>query len=302
MSFRDVYRHTSIERQFHEREESRDEKEEPFPDEQPSPDFCVDQINNALHDHKRERNFLKEKGLMEQANTMERYNTPRKRRTAFSNLNDEIVQFQKIVNDLHRATENDVKTPEEQWRLRILVKSAQDADAAISQRVEHCTWQKCDVAVRASFSKLKRDYERAHETYEKVTEIYLLKQSAEVSMLSSKQEETIHDTYSQRNHILVSQEEDFYDRTMREREQEAKKINDKLHVVNGIYEDLGRIVSEQQEKIDMVEDNLLHSSGCAQGGLEQLKKKKQKEPKTGLCSSIDRGANIVDFSLCHFNR
>lgn len=82
---------------------------------QPSPKSLVDQIDGALQDHFQQRSSLKQQYHIEQSNTMERYTTPRKRRSAFSNLNDEIVQFQKVVNDCSKLLPQ-VQTPEEQWR------------------------------------------------------------------------------------------------------------------------------------------------------------------------------------------
>lgn len=75
-----------------------------------------------------------------------------------------------------------------------------------------------------------------------------------------------------RSSLASDQNEDFYDRVMREREAESQRINDKLHVVNGIYEDLGRIVHDQQELVDEVEEQLRRSTACTQDGLAQLER------------------------------
>jgi hypothetical protein len=45
--------------------------------------------------------------------------------------------------------------------------------------------------VKASFSKLKRDFERAHNTYQSVVANYHAKQKAEAALLSSKSDPSL---------------------------------------------------------------------------------------------------------------
>lgn len=85
------------------------------PREQPSPSSSLHQIAEALKDHERGRHVLKEQCLISHSTTVPRYNSP-SCVSAFSKLNDEIVQFQKMVNELHKVVDSDVMTPEDQWR------------------------------------------------------------------------------------------------------------------------------------------------------------------------------------------
>jgi len=66
--------------------------------------------------------------------------------------------------------------------------------------------------------------------------------------------------------------EDFFDRTMREREEETKKINTKIHAVNNLYQELGRLVTDQQEDIDLVEDQIRYARANTEVGLDRLQK------------------------------
>jgi hypothetical protein len=90
-------------------------RDPPPPKEQPTPKSALDQISEALKHHQRDRNVLKEQSLISHSTTVPRYNSTTCL-SAFSKLNDEIVQFQKMVNELQRIIECDVMTPEDQWR------------------------------------------------------------------------------------------------------------------------------------------------------------------------------------------
>jgi hypothetical protein len=85
------------------------------PLEHPSPKSPIDQINEAIQHHKQAHNLLKEQSLISLSTTVPRYDN-RSRLSAFSKLNDEIVHFQKMVNDLEKIADADIMTPGEQWR------------------------------------------------------------------------------------------------------------------------------------------------------------------------------------------
>ncbi len=73
----------------------KNRQRDPPPPAQVDPKVAVDQISEALKLHERDRNVLKEK----------------------------IVQFQKMVNELHLMVDSDVMTPGDQWRLVLLHES-----------------------------------------------------------------------------------------------------------------------------------------------------------------------------------
>jgi hypothetical protein len=113
MSFRDVGKTSSTPKVSFPPQRNR--QRDPAPQEQVDPKLAVDQISEALKLHERDRHVLKEKGLMAHSTTVPRYDSLTSL-SAFSRLNDEIVQFQKMVNELHVMVDSDVMTPGDQWR------------------------------------------------------------------------------------------------------------------------------------------------------------------------------------------
>jgi hypothetical protein len=65
------------------------------------------------------------------------------------------------------------------------LKSAESADIDLAVKIKQSPLNTKSVTVMASFSKLKRDFERAHKTYQTTVQIYHAKQNAEAALLSS---------------------------------------------------------------------------------------------------------------------
>jgi len=59
---------------------------------------------------------------------------------------------------------------------------------------------------------------------------------------------------------------------MQQREEELRDINRKMHTVNAIYQDLGEVVEQQQDQIDLVEDQFGGTAEATRKGLEQIEK------------------------------
>ena len=74
-------------------------------------------------------------------------------------------------------------------RTRILLQSAENADTDLEVAIKQSPWNQKDLAVKASFSKLKRDFERAHKMYSSAVTNYHRKQSAEAAVLFSRKED-----------------------------------------------------------------------------------------------------------------
>ena len=91
----------------------------PSTEQQPSPTLTLDVIEDAIKAHELERNIAKERSFIESSTTVSRYEHTK--RSAFSKLNDEIVQFQKMVTDLQRYVDAEVTTPKDQWRYVMFV-------------------------------------------------------------------------------------------------------------------------------------------------------------------------------------
>lgn len=74
-------------------------------------------------------------------------------------------------------------------RTRILLQSAENAATDLDAAIKQSPWNQKDLAVKASFSKLKRDFERAHKMYTSAVTNYHRKQNAEAALLFSRKEE-----------------------------------------------------------------------------------------------------------------
>lgn len=71
-------------------------------------------------------------------------------------------------------------------------------------------------------------------------------------------------------------------RTMRQREEELRDIHRKMHTVNEIYKDLGEVVDQQQEQIDLVDDQFGEAAEATRRGLEHIEKANSKTLGAGL--------------------
>ncbi|KAL7524309.1 hypothetical protein ACHAXR_000519 [Thalassiosira sp. AJA248-18] len=94
---------------------------------------------------------------------------------------------------------------------------------------------------------------------------------------------------------------------MKQREDELRDINRKMHVVNEIYKDLGEVVEQQQEQIDQVEDQFGGAADATRRGLEQIEKankthKKMAEQNVGGegSSSSSSDDKRKQFFLFHY--
>ena len=74
------------------------------------------------------------------------------------------------------------------------------------------------------------------------------------------------------NLASIQEKEDYFDRVMREREKETLEINAKIHVVEDIYRELNRLVIDQQEKVDVLEDEIRYARASTELGLEHLER------------------------------
>ncbi|KAL3785879.1 hypothetical protein HJC23_008767 [Cyclotella cryptica] len=86
------------------------------------------------------------------------------------------------------------------------------------------------------------------------------------SQIASRDESSLHQLRVQQR------EEDYAIQVMREREEELRDINRRMHVVNQIYKDLGEVVDQQQEQIDVIENRFGMATDNTRRGLEQLEK------------------------------
>jgi hypothetical protein len=128
-----------------------------------------------------------------------------------------------MVAELDSLMEVSGQSPEAQWRTRILIRSTQDADRDIWKRLhdyetnhgENPGYSRAQMASR----KLHRDFRRVHKHLQAVLASYEKRQQVEIAFLSREEEK----------------KEDFFDRAMREREEEVGNIHRSMQKVNEIY-------------------------------------------------------------------
>lgn len=83
-----------------------------------------------------------------------------------------------------------VSTPQDQWRARILLRSAEEADQGIGNNMKHheqSVRNVNDPVVRASYQKLNRDYRRAHDSFKALSNVYNKYQQEAVAQLGGDQ-------------------------------------------------------------------------------------------------------------------
>uniref|UniRef100_A0A7S1YGT7 t-SNARE coiled-coil homology domain-containing protein n=1 Tax=Grammatophora oceanica TaxID=210454 RepID=A0A7S1YGT7_9STRA len=224
-------------------------------------------------------------------------NPPQK--LSFSQLAGEIKHFQKLVRELEALVDDTESgtNVEDQWRTRILLRSGEEADDALAEKLEHQRVLASNhVTVQTSLAKLNRDYKRAHDTFHAAVAKYIRKQAVEVSLLSS------HDPFAPNRATLQQEEEDYYDRVVREREEDMRKMNAAMHKVNDIYSDLAKLVSEQQGQIDHVEEEMRNSRAYTEVAAENFRRARAKfaacSASLGQESSRRRGLSMISSLNC----
>ena len=154
--------------------------------------------------------------------------TPRENRThsIFAQLTTEIANYQRMVSELESLLVPSSSNPEAQWRSRILIRSAKDADRDIWRRLyeyeanfgDGSNYSRAQIASR----KLHRDFRRVHKHLIQFLGAHQLRQQVEVSFLSTSAN-------------AGEEKEEFFDRAMRERHAEVNQIHSSMHKVNEIY-------------------------------------------------------------------
>jgi hypothetical protein len=185
------------------------------------------------------------------------------RKSTFAKLTHETQLFQKLVADLEMILNDAGETPEAAWRARILVKSAQDTDKGL--------WDKLDAYEKLLLSKdkydnelhtaqtacmkLHRDFKRSHKALVECLSLYETRQKVEVSQLGAVGWSG-HD------------QEDFFERAMRQRELE--RMNESMRQVNDIFTELAGLVEGQQRHIDLLEDDIDFAAANVEAGADEI--------------------------------
>jgi hypothetical protein len=163
-----------------------------------------------------------------------------------------------MVTELETVLKQASTSPEAMWRSRILMRSAQDAQRDLQQRVHqqiHADGNKKKNTITIPNSqalvlaqeKLQRDWNRTRQQFHKMVMESQQRQLAELSLLSAKNGVTL--LPQQQQQLLLQQErqyqsshpgmqeekEDFFDRAMRERQEEIERISQSMKTINDIY-------------------------------------------------------------------
>jgi hypothetical protein len=163
-----------------------------------------------------------------------------------------------MVTELETVLKQASTSPEAMWRSRILMRSAQDAQRDLQQRVHQqinadgnkkkntITIPNSQALVLAQ-EKLQRDWNRTRQQFHKMVMESQQRQLAELSLLSAKNGVTLlpqqqqqqllqQERHNQSSHPGMQEEkEDFFDRAMRERQEEIERISQSMKTINDIY-------------------------------------------------------------------
>ena len=206
--------------------------------------------------------------------------------STFAKLTYEMQQYQKLVTDLEYMIRDTIATPEVAWRTNILVKSVEETDSGIQEqlaRYEQTMAQQEQLLLYnktertypndkkrvtqqlAACNKLRRDFNRCHNSMTSSLHTHQMRQKAEVSQLGAVQWNVTNRSGS--NVVIPQMEEDFFERTMRQKELE--RMNDSMRKVNDIYHGLAGLVNGQQADIDQLDDHLYDAQNNIQSGSDE---------------------------------
>jgi len=207
-----------------------------------------------------------------------------------------------MVTQLQGLVDQSGVSPEMQWRSRILLTSAQDADRDIADKLYEYEKSLVDVqghskearTAQTAFMKLHRDFRRAHQAFTITLCDYERRQRTDISLLGANHNQSINvrnpDALMDPAQVLQQEQEDFFERAMREREEEINQVNQKMHKVNEIYRDLALLVEGQQEQFDALGNRVQDAKDNVEGGLRHIEYARDR-----LCAmgdvTFDHGSN-----------
>jgi hypothetical protein len=91
----------------------------------------------------------------------------------------------------------------------------------------------------------------------------------------------------QQSLMVQQREEEYAIHIMQQREESIRDIHQKIHVVNEIYKELGEVVTQQGEQIDVIEKQFESAAEITQRGLEQIEFANGKKKQKDACESND---------------
>eukprot|EP00523_Entomoneis_sp_CCMP467_P007596 CAMPEP_0168725916 /NCGR_PEP_ID=MMETSP0724-20121128/4401_1 /TAXON_ID=265536 /ORGANISM="Amphiprora sp., Strain CCMP467" /LENGTH=374 /DNA_ID=CAMNT_0008772717 /DNA_START=449 /DNA_END=1573 /DNA_ORIENTATION=+ len=185
-----------------------------------------------------------------------------------------------MVSDLEELLADSGDSPEAAWRARILMRSTQETDKELWEKLFHyeksLNGEAGDPELRKAQTacmKVHRDFKRIHKSLVLTLSKFETRQKAEISRLGAVGWSAPTDLASRgegmgapddEDTVQERDEEDYFDRAIREREEfdasmrakEIAEINRKMHMVNNMYNDLAEMVEDQQDNIDEIEEDI----------------------------------------------
>jgi hypothetical protein len=228
------------------------------------------------------------------------------RRSNFAILTYEMQQYQKLVSDLEHLLNEAGESPEAAWRANILVKSVEDTDTGLLEKLDQyekillqssyekglMIQQKPDFRLAQQItacSKLRRDFNRCHATMKTGIEIHRKRQRVEMSQLGA-----VHWNETSTGSPTHQSDGDFFDRAMRQKELE--RINKSMRDVHDIYHGLAGLVETQQEQIDEMEDNASYSAANVKRGTDEYLCYSQRQ-KGLMCGALNGCGDDDDVAI-----
>lgn len=204
----------------------------------------------------------------------------------FASASQDMTHYQKMVSDLDQAsrssslpagrTQSELQRATQAMGNQVFERLNRLGDI-IDRRGSH-DGQDSDRA-SASFSKLRRDYQRIRAKHNELVQLLGDRSKVETASWNARDDEIstdirsgVRDDGGYRTVAVMQNEEEYSKEVMLKREAEIQQITEKMNAVNEIYKDLGNIVTEQQDLIDAVENMVDESDQNAAYGLDQLER------------------------------
>jgi t-SNARE complex subunit (syntaxin) len=224
----------------------------------------------------------------------------RKSSSKFALLTYEMNQYQKLLSDLESIIKDSIVTPEVAWRTNILVKSVEETDFEVGEKLRNYETSLLQeqhqhqlllfnsgkhvsnndqriTQQQAACCKLQRDYNRCHRSMVSILDMYKARQKAEVSQLGAVQWNLVNSRGGATSNELGASlqqkqqphmKEDYFDRVMRQKE--VERMNKSMKHMNDIYHGLAGLVEGQQDTIDQLEGKIDYSKANVKAGYDEF--------------------------------
>jgi hypothetical protein len=178
---------------------------------------------------------------------------------------DQLDSLQRLVKDLNTSL-REPQSPESAWRTKILRRTADDTDQETWQNIQddyRATMENGDRSALDTHLLLQREWVRIHKVLAAT-----LKPGVEHVPRINDGDNARHVCDSKSAKKLPDANDDFFDRVTRQ--EDIEKVQDKMHLVHEIYNDLALLVDQQQGHIDKLNDNVLDAKITAEAAADEV--------------------------------